>query len=107
MKNTSVQATFRMLVYRSGHRFVGICYETGLVEIWPTMEETRTHLHDGSVALMKSVEKGDAPETVINRKPAFKERVLFAILPLVWGLSRLSSVSLFTEPINPLALRHA
>ena len=107
MRNTVNSGRFRILIYKGNEGFVGICYETGMVDVWPTAEETKKHLLDGAMALMKSVKKGDASEGALNRHPAFGYQLLFLVLPFIWGVSKLFSVSLCTEPINPPVLRHA
>ncbi len=85
MKNTLKAGQFRILIYKGNEGYVGICYETGTVDIWPTIEETKKHLLDGAMATIESVQKGDLNIKALNQKPEIKYRVLFHILPILFA----------------------
>jgi len=101
MKNTLKKGQFRILIYKGKEGYVGICYETGWVEIWPTPEECRKHLADGFVALFKMIEEGKLSEKSFNQKPSLKYRIIFYFLPVLASFLRFLQISFFTEPIKP------
>lgn len=99
MKNTLKEAKFRILIYKAKDGYVGICYETGWVDVFDTMEETKKHLMDSLVILMKSIKKGDLSEKAMNQSPTLKYKFLFFVLPLFFAFF---DISFFTEPVRPI-----
>lgn len=100
MKNTIKSGNFRVLIYHSNEGYVGICYETGFVDVGETLEEVQEHIFNGMIAILKTIEQGKLSEEAINQSPAFKYRVLFFVLPIVSAFSRWLEVSFFTKPIH-------
>ena len=72
-----------------------------MVDEWPTIEETKKHLFDGAVAVLKSVEKGDLTEEALNQNPPLKYHVLFFVMPILFAFFRSLDISLFTSPLQP------
>ena len=107
MRNTVSSGKLRLMIYRGNEGYVGVCYETGMVDVWPTIEETKKHLLDGAIALIESVEKGELSEEVINATPPLKYRLMFRFAPVAFALSRSFDVSVFAQPILPHATMHA
>jgi len=79
-RNTQKEGIYHFLIYKSKEGYVGICYETGFVDIWPTMEETKKHLENGVIALLKTVQEKKLSEKVLNRKPSIKYRLLYRLV---------------------------
>jgi hypothetical protein len=101
MRNTIHSGQVRILIYRNKEGYIGICYETGMVDVWPTIEETKKHLLDGTLSLIEAVTKGELTEDVLNTKPPLKYRLIFRLAPIAFAIAKLPKVSLFTEPFHP------
>lgn len=106
MRDLIFKNTFHFLIYKGKEGYVGICYETGFVDVWTTMEEAKKHLEDGVIALLKTVESGQLSKGVLNRKPPFKYRALFHILPLWSGLFSFK-IPFSVEPFTPRTFANA
>lgn len=81
MKNTLKKVQFRMMIYKRHSEYVGICYETGWVEVHSTKEEAINHLTNGVKALLETSLKNKLSEKNINRRPPLKYFFIFHILP--------------------------
>ncbi len=107
MKNNLALAKFRFLIYESKNGFVGICYETGHVDVWPTLEETKKHLLNGVAATIKTIADGNLSEKALNRSPSLRYRTMFFIVPLLLMFKRSSTIAFSREPINPFSFANA
>lgn len=109
-RNTLKKSLFRFLIYQEKDGFIGICYETGFIDIWPTMEETKKHMEDSVIALLKTVADDKLPEKVLNSKPSIKYRLLFYFIPFWFSLRsffRSFQSSFALEPFTPNELTYA
>ena len=101
MKNTIKSGNFRVLVYRGKEGYIGVCYETGFVDVGETISEVLEHISNGSIALLKTVKSGQLNEKALNQKPSLKYRIFFFVLPTVSAFAKWLEISFFTKPINP------
>lgn len=106
MKNNLDSSTFRVLIYKKNQKFFLICYETGWVEEYDSLEEAQNRLRHGIIALLKTISDGKLSLSVINTKPSLKFRFIFYYHVLRWSL-RIPFVSLSTEPFSPRMLVNA
>ena len=101
MKNTLEKGMFRILIYKGREGYVGICYETGWVEIFPTKEETLKHICDGLTSLIKTSKANNFSAVNLNRKPPFKYQVIFHTLPAIATFKKSFDFSFTTTPVVP------
>lgn len=98
MQNTLEKAKFRILVYKSKKGYVGICYETGWVEIYPTQEEVIKHISDGISSLIETSKANSFGSKNLNRKPTLKYQFIFHTLPAVATFKKSLDFSFITKP---------
>ncbi len=101
--NTLDYAEFRILIYKRNNHFVGVCYETGFVEESKSMQEVKEHIHNGIIALLKTIQNKELSEKAITQKPLFKYRILFFVVPFLFFFRSLK-ITFFTEPFYPCRL---
>lgn len=83
MKNSTQKGTVSFLIFRTGNKYLGICKEFGFVEEAKSAEEAKKKLVNGSVLLLKTVEKNPRLAPSLNVRPPFKYLCLFYIAPIV------------------------
>src|SRR3989338_6547604 len=83
MRNSTHKGIVSFLIFRTGSRYIGICKEFGFVEEAASAEETKKKLVNGSVLLLKTVEKNPRLAPSLNVRPPFKYLCLFYVAPVV------------------------
>jgi len=83
MKNTLEKGQFRILIYKRHNEYVGICYETGWVEVYSTKSEVLKHITNGIESLLKTTLKHNFGIENINRRPPLKYCLIFHTLPIL------------------------
>ena len=72
MKNTVNKGKLRFLIYESNSRYVGVCFELGIVEEEKNVDKLIYRLKNGSEAIVKAVIDNNLDNSHINKRVALK-----------------------------------
>ena len=72
MKNTKDKGKLRFLIYRSGDKYLGICFELGIVEEENDLDKLMYRLKNGAEATVKAVVENKLDDSHLNKKVSLK-----------------------------------
>jgi hypothetical protein len=79
MKNTKDKGKLRFLVYKSGEKYIGVCFELGIVEEEADQEKLLYRLKNGAEAMVKAVVENNLDETHLNKNVGFKYEFMWSL----------------------------
>ncbi len=91
MKNTTKQGKLRFLIYGSKNKYIGICYELGMVEQGQTINEVQHRLTNGAKAIIETCIKEKLSNKILNQKPPLKYLFEFHFILFLMSLSNFIS----------------
>lgn len=77
MKNTKEKGKLRFLIYKSKDKYIGVCFELGIVEEEENVDNLINRLKNGSEAVVKAVVKNNLDASHLNKGVALKYELIW------------------------------
>ena len=77
MKNTKNKGNLRFMIYGSEGKYIGVCFELGIVEEEKNLEKLMYRIRNGTEAVVKAVKENNLDAKHLNKNVGLKYEMMW------------------------------